>query len=53
MSEAPADPRVDPPLHGDEVAILRGFLTYHRDTLRRKCGGLTQEQLARPCRRRT
>ncbi len=46
MSEAPADPRVDPPLHGDEVAILRGFLTYHRDTLRLKCADLTQEQLA-------
>ena len=48
MSEAPPDPRVDPPQHGDEVAILRGFLTYHRDTLRMKCGGLTQEQLAQP-----
>ena len=32
-------PRVDPPLHGDEAAILRAFLTYHRDTLRRKCAG--------------
>ncbi len=40
--------RVDPPLHGDEVAVLRGFLTYHRDTLRWKCSGLTQEQLALP-----
>jgi uncharacterized damage-inducible protein DinB len=39
--------RVDPPLHGDEVTILRRFLTYHRDTLRWKCSGLTQEQLAR------
>jgi uncharacterized damage-inducible protein DinB len=48
VSEAPPDPRVDPPQHGDEVAILRGFLTYHRDTLRLKCGGLTQEQLAQP-----
>jgi uncharacterized damage-inducible protein DinB len=42
------DPRVDPPLHGDEVATLRAFLTYHRDTLRLKCAGLTQEQLAEP-----
>jgi uncharacterized damage-inducible protein DinB len=40
--------RVDPPLHGDEVTILRSFLTYHRDTLRWKCSGLTQEQLAQP-----
>jgi uncharacterized damage-inducible protein DinB len=43
-----ADSRVDPPLHGDEVAVLRSFLTYHRDTLRWKCSGLTQEQLAQP-----
>jgi uncharacterized damage-inducible protein DinB len=48
VSEAPPDPRVDPPQHGDEVATLRGFLTYHRETLRMKCGGLTQEQLAQP-----
>ena len=48
MSEAPPDPRVDPPQNGDEVATLRGFLTYHRDTLRMKCGGLTQDQLAQP-----
>src|SRR3954471_24343438 len=26
--------------------MLRSFLTYHRDTLRLKCAGLTQEQLA-------
>jgi uncharacterized damage-inducible protein DinB len=48
VSEATADPRVDPPLHGDEVTMLRSFLTYHRETLRLKCGGLTQEQLAQP-----
>ena len=42
------DPRVDPPLLGDEAATLRGFLTYQRDTLRWKCSGLTQEQLAQP-----
>ena len=46
MSDVPADPRVDPPLHGDEVAVLRSFLDYHRDTLRLKCEGLTQQQLA-------
>jgi uncharacterized damage-inducible protein DinB len=47
VSDPGEDTRVDPPLHGDEVTILRSFLTYHRDTLRRKCAGLTQEQLAR------
>ncbi|MGC4110240.1 MAG: DinB family protein [Nocardioides sp.] len=46
MSDPGADPRVDPPRHGDEVEVLRAFLTYHRDTLRMKCEGLTQEQLA-------
>jgi len=46
MSDAPIDRRVDPPLHGDEVAVLRSFLDYHRDTLRLKCEGLTQQQLA-------
>jgi uncharacterized damage-inducible protein DinB len=45
-SDASEDLRVDPPLHGDEVATLRAFLDYHRDTLRRKCDGLTQAQLA-------
>src|SRR4051794_27164759 len=48
MSDAPIDRRVDPPLHGTEVAVLRGFLDYQRDTLRLKCQGLTQQQLARP-----
>jgi uncharacterized protein DUF664 len=40
------DARIDPPLAGDEVTTLRTFLDFHRDTLRWKCGGLTQEQLA-------
>src|SRR5688500_13126553 len=40
--------RVKAPLHGSEIAILRGSLTYQRDTLRWKCSGLTQEQLAQP-----
>ena len=47
MSDAPIE-RVDPPLHGGEVALLRSFLDYHRDTLRLKCRGLTQQQLAQP-----
>jgi uncharacterized damage-inducible protein DinB len=38
--------RTDPPLTGDEVATLRGFLDYYRDTIRTKTEGLTQGQLA-------
>ena len=38
--------RTEAPLHGSEVAVLRGMLGYQRDTLRWKCAGLTQEQLA-------
>jgi uncharacterized damage-inducible protein DinB len=41
------DSRVLPPLQGDEVTLLRSFLDIHRDTLRWKCSGLTQEQLNR------
>jgi len=41
------DARVLPPLRGDEVTLLRSFLDIHRDTLRWKCSGLTQEQLNR------
>jgi uncharacterized damage-inducible protein DinB len=47
VSEAPADPRVDKPLHADEATTLRAFLDHNRDTLRLKCSGLTQAQLAR------
>jgi uncharacterized damage-inducible protein DinB len=36
------------PLRGDEATILRVFLGYHRDTLRRKCAGLSRQQLAQP-----
>jgi uncharacterized damage-inducible protein DinB len=39
--------RTDPPLAGDEVATLRGFLDYHRDTLRLKTAGLDHDQLNR------
>ncbi|WP_188111395.1 DinB family protein [Nocardioides antri] len=38
--------RTDPPLQADEATTLRAFLDYHRDTLRWKVDGLTQEQLA-------
>jgi len=37
--------RVDPPLAGDERAILLGFLDYQRDTLRMKTAGLDAAQL--------
>jgi hypothetical protein len=49
VSEAQAfdiSTRTEAPLHGDEVAVLRGMLTYQRNTLRWKCAGLTQQQLA-------
>lgn len=38
--------RTEAPLRADEVTALRTFLDYHRDTLRWKCSGLTQQQLA-------
>jgi uncharacterized damage-inducible protein DinB len=34
------------PPRADEPTTLRAFLDYHRETLRMKCSGLTQEQLA-------
>ena len=40
--------RTDPPLAASEVDTLRGYLDYHRDTLRWKCEGLTREQLGTP-----
>ena len=40
--------RADAPLRADEATTLRAFLDHHRDTLRWKCSGLTQEQLAKP-----
>jgi uncharacterized damage-inducible protein DinB len=41
-----SDDRVRPPLRADETTTLRAFLDYHRGTLRWKCAGLTQQQLA-------
>ena len=38
--------RVRPPRAGDERATLVGYLDYQRETLARKCDGLTPEQLA-------
>jgi uncharacterized damage-inducible protein DinB len=45
-TDTSTDTRVDPPLQGTEVETLRGFLDYHRDTLRRKTEGLTNDQLS-------
>jgi uncharacterized damage-inducible protein DinB len=38
--------RVNPDYDSDEATMLRGFLDWHRDTLRLKCEGLDQQQLA-------
>lgn len=35
----------DVPLTGDDRPILEGFLAWHRALLRRKCAGLTGDQL--------
>jgi uncharacterized damage-inducible protein DinB len=40
-------PRISPPLAASEVDMLRSYLDYHRDTLRMKTDGLSQNQLAR------
>lgn len=37
--------RADEPVQGDEIAVLVSMLDRHRDALRRKCVGLTREQL--------
>ncbi|WIM95477.1 DinB family protein [Actinoplanes oblitus] len=42
---APEAHRVPEPQTGDERAMLRGWLDYHRQTLLLKCAGLTAEQL--------
>jgi uncharacterized damage-inducible protein DinB len=38
--------RVNPEYDSDEPTMLRGFLDWHRNTLRLKCEGLDQAQLA-------
>jgi uncharacterized damage-inducible protein DinB len=48
MADTVAPPRADPPLRVGEVETLRAFLTYYRDTLKVKCAGLDQAQLAQP-----
>jgi len=44
---APQVVRPEPPLVGDERAMLEAWLDYHRQTLLGKCGGLSAEQLRR------
>lgn len=39
--------RPDPPLTGDERAMIVGWLDFHRETLAMKCTGLSAEQFAR------
>ncbi|NHC25233.1 DinB family protein [Nocardioides sp. IC4_145] len=41
------DSRREAPIDGSELETLHGLLNYHRDTLRWKCSGLTDEQLQR------
>jgi hypothetical protein len=41
----PDDTRTEPPLRADELSTLRGFLDFHRQTLRWKTTGLTADQL--------
>lgn len=41
------DARTHTPLAAHEATTVRAFLDYHRDTLRWKVSGLTQEELAR------
>lgn len=40
------DHRTDPPVAADEVGTLRGFLDFHRDTLRWKTAGLDAAELS-------
>ena len=47
MWRAPEVTRTDWPQSGDERAMLDGLIDWHRQTLLRKCAGLTAEQLKR------
>ena len=40
------DDRTDGPMLGDERSVLRHYLDQYRDTLLRRCAGLSAEQLA-------
>ena len=45
MTDISEDQRPEPPLAGNEVETLLGFLDYQRATLQWKCSGLNDEQL--------
>ena len=45
--KVPAATEVEGPLHGDEHAMLHGFLDHHRARFLVTCAGLNAEQLAR------
>lgn len=38
--------RVAEPADGDERSVLLGWLAFHRDALRAKCAGLSDDELA-------
>jgi Protein of unknown function (DUF664) len=44
-STAPPDTRTEPPETGPERPMLEAFLDFHRETLRWKCAGLTDDQI--------
>jgi uncharacterized damage-inducible protein DinB len=47
MSNIDEQGRTEPPVDGDELAILRGFLDFHRATFAWKCDGLDADALKR------
>jgi hypothetical protein len=47
MSDVDEHGRPDPPVDGDELAILRGFLDFHRATFAGKVDGLDADALNR------
>ena len=46
LAAMPDNERVSPPTNGSEVVQLRAWLDFHRDTLKQKAAGLSQQQLA-------
>ena len=45
--EPESDPRVEPPVQGDERTTLVGFLRWQRETFELKCSGLDADDMAR------
>ncbi|TCP50920.1 uncharacterized protein DUF664 [Tamaricihabitans halophyticus] len=46
MTQLDEQGRLEPPVAGDELDTLMGFLNFQRETFAWKCRGLTSEQLA-------